>query len=51
MNNSSIELLIINLKESVDMITEWLKDSGLSVNDVKNKICLFSTNYQGSLFA
>ena len=51
MNNSSIELLIINLKESVDMITEWLKDSGLSVNDVKTKIFLFSAHHQGSLFA
>jgi hypothetical protein len=34
--------LLIDMKETLEMITKWLKDSGLKVNDQKTELCLFS---------
>ena len=30
------------MKQTLEMITKWLKDSGLKVNDQKTEHCLFS---------
>ena len=32
--------LISNLEKRLEMITKWLKDSGLVVNEEKTEICL-----------
>ena len=34
--------LLIDMKQTLEMITKWLKDSGLKVNDQKTELCLFS---------
>ena len=39
--NSNLEVLINNMKQKLEMIIKWLKDSGLVVNDEKTEICLF----------
>ena len=33
--------LIVDMKQTLEMIIKWLKDSGLKVNDAKTDICLF----------
>ena len=42
--NSKINDLIINMEAKLEMITKWLKDSGLKVNENKTEICLFHRN-------
>ena len=36
--------LITEMKESLELIIKWLKDSGLKVNDEKMEVCLFYRN-------
>ena len=38
--------LIANLEKRLEMITKWLKDSGLIVNESKTEVCLFHSNEQ-----
>ena len=38
---SSIEIVVSDMEKSLEIITKWLKDSGLSVNKNKTEICLF----------
>ena len=33
--------LIIDMEKSLEMITKWLRDSGLKVNESKTELCLF----------
>ena len=40
-SNCNLEALIEDMKETLEMITKWLKDSGLKVNDNKTEACLF----------
>ena len=40
--NCNLEVLINDMKEVLEMITKWLKDSGLKVNDTKTEACLFN---------
>ena len=42
--NSKINDLITNMEQKLEMITKWLKDSGLKVNENKTEICLFHRN-------
>ena len=42
--NSNINDLIPNMERKLEMITKWLKDSGLKVNENKTEICLFHRN-------
>ena len=44
--NKSLPLLIINLEKRLEMITKWLRDSGLVVNESKTEACLFHTQDQ-----
>ena len=39
--NKHLTALIEDMRESLEMITKWLKDSGLKVNETKTEICLF----------
>ena len=39
--NRNLEVLINNMEQKLEMITKWLKDSGLIVNEEKTEICLF----------
>jgi hypothetical protein len=39
-------MLIVNLEKRLEMITKWLKDSGLIVNESKTEICIFHQNDQ-----
>jgi hypothetical protein len=39
--NQHLTALIEDMRESLEMITKWLKDSGLKVNETKTEICLF----------
>ena len=39
--NKSIELLIINMKKTIESITKCKKQSGLKGNDIKIELCLF----------
>ena len=41
-----LSVLISNLEMRLEMITKWLKDSGLVVNESKTKVCLFHGNDQ-----
>ena len=34
--------LLTDLRETPEMITKWLKDYGLKVNNLKTELCLFS---------
>ena len=46
-NNQLIKTLLIdNLEKRLEMITKWLKGSGLVVNEFKTEICLFHYNDQ-----
>ena len=42
--NSHVNVLIINMQQRLEMITKWLKDSGLIVNESKTEICMFHRN-------
>ena len=42
--NANLQLLIIDMERSIEMITKWLRQSGLKVNDMKTEICLFHRN-------
>ena len=44
--NKDLSVLIINLEKRLEMITKWLRDSGLVVNESKTEVCLFHTNDQ-----
>ena len=37
-------LLITNLEKKLEMITKWLRDSGLTVNESKTEVCVFHKN-------
>ena len=39
--NKFLPQLIDDMKQCLEMIIKWLKDSGLKVNDAKTEICLF----------
>ena len=40
-SNKNLEVLINNMEMKLEMITKWLKDSGLVVNEEKTELCLF----------
>ena len=42
--NKMLHLLIRDMERSLEMITKWLRQSGLRVNDLKTEICLFHRN-------
>ena len=42
--NTVLQLLIDDMCRSLEMITKWLRQSGLKVNDAKTEICLFHRN-------
>ena len=42
--NAILELLIDDMKTSLEMIIKWLRQSGLKVNDTKTEICVFHRN-------
>ena len=42
--NRDLAALISNLEKRLEMITKWLKDSGLVVNEGKTELCLFHKN-------
>ena len=42
--NTQINDLIRDMEMKLEMITKWLKDSGLKVNETKTEICLFHRN-------
>ena len=42
--NKNLAVLINDLEMRLEMITKWLKDSGLTVNEGKTEICLFHRN-------
>ena len=44
--NRKIETLIVDLEINLEMITKWLRGSGLVVNESKTEICLFHRNDQ-----
>ena len=44
--NRHMEALIDDMEKSLEMITKWLKDSGLMVNESKTEVCLFHRNDQ-----
>ena len=44
--NKNLPLLITNLEKRLEMITKWLKESGLVVNESKTEVCLFHKNDQ-----
>ena len=39
--NKSLTELIVDMKATIELITKWLRQSGLKVNDSKTEICLF----------
>ena len=40
-SNRSLQVLIRDMEQRLEMITKWLKESGLIVNEEKTEICLF----------
>ena len=44
--NKSIEALILDLEKTLELVTKWLRGSGLVVNESKTEICLFHRNDQ-----
>ena len=44
--NANLALLISDLERRLEMITKWLKDSGLVVNEGKTEVCLFHKHDQ-----
>ena len=47
--NSKIDVLIVDMKKSLEAITKWLRDSGLKVNESKTEICMFHRNDSHSI--
>ena len=45
----SLVALIENLERRLEMITKWLRGSGLVVNESKTEICLFHRNDKPSV--
>ena len=44
--NANLAVLILDLERRLEMITKWLKDSGLVVNESKTEICMFHKHDQ-----
>ena len=42
--NTNIARLLIDMEKNLEMITKWLRDSGLVVNQSKTEICVFHKN-------
>jgi hypothetical protein len=42
--NTQVDTLIVDMQRKLEMITKWLKDSDLKVNETKTKLCLFPWN-------
>ena len=42
--NAHVNDLIVNMEKKLEMITKWLKDSGLVVNESKTELCMFHCN-------
>ena len=42
--NSDLSLLIENMETQLEMITKWLRDSGMVVNEANTEVCLFHKN-------
>ena len=40
-SNANLEQLINDMEQKLEMVTKWLRDSGLAVNEEKTEICLF----------
>ena len=38
---SNLQALIINMEQKLELMTKWLRDTGLVVNEEKTEICLF----------
>ena len=47
--NRQICDVIRDLEQELEMITKWLKDSGLKVNEAKTEMCLFHRNDQPAI--
>ena len=47
--NKKIDVLINDMKKSLEAITKWLRDSGLKVNESKTEICLFHRSESQSI--
>ena len=43
-SHRDLAVLITNLEMRLEMITKWLKESGLVVNETKTEVCLFHLN-------
>ena len=39
--NKHLAQLTKEIKDTLELIIKWLKDSGLKVNDEKTEVCLF----------
>ena len=39
--NKCINLLVVDMQRSVELITKWLRQSGMKVNEAKTEVCLF----------
>ena len=39
--NKCMTALISNMEKDLEIMTKWLKDSGLKVNESKTELCLF----------
>ena len=39
--NRCINLLVVDMQRSVELITKWLRQSGMKVNEAKTEVCLF----------
>ena len=47
--NKEIGALVVDLERKLEMITKWLRDSGLVVNESKTELCLFHKNDQPTI--
>ena len=43
-SHSDLITLISIFEEKLRLITKWLRDSGLKINEVKTEVCLFHRN-------
>ena len=43
-SNKHLNVLLIEIKITLETIIKWLKGSGLKVNDEKTELCLFYRN-------
>ena len=43
-SNSDLDTLITELKNKLNTITKWLRDSGLKINEEKTELCLLHRN-------